>query len=86
MVKIEHVGIWQGSILGERIGGILLEFSDKTSVDHTLENRNRGWQEVALPTRPKTNFVKITIKSVYGNDKDFNYGFSEIEVYGCLIE
>ena len=68
----------------ERIEGILLEFSNGTKVNHTLEKGNEDWQEVTLPTRPKSNFVKIQVKSVYGIEKSFNYGFSEIQMYGCL--
>ena len=81
VVKIKQRGTHD---LLERIGGILLEFADGTRVDYTLEKGTDDWQDVTLPTRPKTNFVKIQIKSVYGIKKSLNYGFSEIQIYGCL--
>ena len=64
----------------EIITDVLLEFLDKKTEKYPFNNHDGTWIEVVLANLVISNFVKIIVKSVNGNQ---NNGFSEIEVFGC---
>ena len=61
---------------------ITLHFGDGSTTDFTLSRgHNTVWNEIVLSDMPISNYVKITVNSVYGGT---NIGFAEVKVFGCF--
>ena len=58
-----------------------IEFGPTSTQLKTLkEKTDQCWNIIKLPRNILTDYVKITVKKVYGH---VNNGFKEIEIYGC---
>ena len=68
---------------GQMFKKISLDFSDGNTMDFKLHEKNgEFWNEVIMPSKPITNFVNVTAKSVYEEGGLYPYnGFSEIFIF-----
>ena len=67
----------------EMFKGLKLEFSTGSSVDKTLSNeQGQVWNEVDLPQKPITTFIKITATSTHEHNGHANAGLREIVIFG----
>ena len=67
----------------EMFKGLKIEFSSGSSVDKTLSNeQGEVWNEVDLPEKPITTFVKITATSTHEQNSNANAGLREIVILG----
>ena len=71
----------------ELFKGMSIEFSDGNHVEFTLNDNHHQsengltWNDIELPSNPVSNYLKITVTSVYSSS---NNGFSDIEIFGCV--
>ena len=78
---ITQLKLLQKMCPGEANKEIEIEFGPTLTHLKTLEEkRDRCWNIIKLPSNILTDYVKITVKKVYGH---VNNGFKEIEIYGC---
>jgi hypothetical protein len=67
--------------LNNRVKGVQLEFSDGSSVQFTFTDDER-MQYINLDPPVRSQYVKITIKSIYRGTKWNDTLISEVEVWG----
>ena len=79
--SISQLKLLQRHFPGEANKKVEIEFSPAVKQLATLPARgDRHWNIIKLSRNVRADYVKITVKEVYGK---INNGFKEIEIYGC---
>ena len=79
--SISQLKLLQRNFPGEANRKVEIEFSPRLKQLATLPAKgDRHWNIIKLSRNIVADYVKITVKEVYGH---VNNGFKEIEIYGC---
>lgn len=79
--SISQLKLLQRNFPGEANKKVEIEFGPRLRQLATLPAKgDRHWNIIKLSRNILTDYVKITVKEVYGH---VNNGFKEIEIYGC---
>ena len=79
--SISQLKLLQRNFPGEANKKVEIEFSPRMEQLATLPAKgDRHWNIIKLSRNIPAEYVKITVKEVYGHA---NNGFKEIEIYGC---
>ena len=79
--SISQLKLLQRNFPGEANKKVEIEFSPRLKQQAILPARgDRHWNIIKLSRNILADYVKITVKEVYGH---VNNGFKEIEIYGC---
>ena len=79
--SVSQLKLLQRHFPGEANKKIELEFGPGVKQLATLPAKgDTHWNIIKLSRNVKADYVKVTIKEVYGK---VNNGFKEIEIYGC---